>query len=311
MTVTVQLLTFAEGLYAFLVRSSLPAKVGLDNNLVLPAVHVARGPDAGGGEIEFLSGTRSRGNWLGDAGDVVMARITGAPVTVLLTSLRVPGAPALGIEIQRVDGRSVLGPQVQPAGRAASPAAAEPARLPGIGSRILAHVQNRGDMVFADELWAGLPGQRLWIESFSIEPGAPLAAADLEYKGLTATGFETPWLSGGAACGTRGMGIPLVAFSVRIKPSAKAALYDCEYSASFLSGAKAGPMRNGAPCRSPAPDDPLEAIQLRILERRALPAVVASAAAKPAPAKPVPAKPVPAKPRGRPAAKPRKPGARS
>jgi hypothetical protein len=96
----------------------------------------------------------------------------------------------------------------------------------------------------------------------------PLAKGDIEYKGLTATGFETPWLAGGTSCGTRGMGIPLIAFSVRIKPS-RSAQYDSEYSGRFLSGATVGPVRNGAPCRSPMPDDPLEAIQLRILERQA------------------------------------------
>jgi hypothetical protein len=64
------------------------------------------------------------------------------------------------------------------------------------------------------------------------------------------------------------MGIPLVAFSMRMKSSAHAARYDCEYSGRFLSGATAGPLRNGAPCRSPRPEDPLEAIQLRIVERQ-------------------------------------------
>ncbi len=116
LTVSVQLLNLAEGIYAFLVRSSLPAKASVDDNLLLPAVHVARGPDVGGGEIEFMSGPRGRATWLRDSADVVMARVTGEPVTVLLTSLRVSGAPALALEIQRVDGRSVLGPPAVTAG---------------------------------------------------------------------------------------------------------------------------------------------------------------------------------------------------
>jgi GT2 family glycosyltransferase len=265
MTVSVQLLTFAEGVYAFLVRSALPAKAAVDNNLLLPAVHVSRGPDAGGGEIEFMTGLRGRSTWLRDSDDVVMARVTGGPVSILLTSLRVAGAPALALEIQRVDGRSVLGHSV--AGQAdATPDAASPRT--GILSKISAHIQNRGDMAFTEEPWAGLLGQRLWIESFSIEPQSPLGKGDIEYKGLTVTGFETPWLAGGSPCGTRGMGIPLIAFSVRLKPSATTAQYDCEYSGRFLSGATVGPLRNGAPCRSTAPNDPLEAIQLRILQRK-------------------------------------------
>ena len=52
-------------------------------------------------------------------------------------------------------------------------------------------------MPFVDVAWAGLVGQRLWIESFAVEPEPPLGNGDIEYKGLTATGFETPWLAGG------------------------------------------------------------------------------------------------------------------
>jgi hypothetical protein len=135
-------------------------------------------------------------------------------------------------------------------------------------------------MSFTEEPWAGLLGQRLWIESFSIEPQSPLGKGDIEYKGLTVTGFETPWLAGGSSCGTRGMGIPLIAFSVRLKPSATTTQYDCEYSGRFLSGATVGPLRNGAPCRSTAPNDPLEAIQLRIVERKSSEKPSQQAAAK-------------------------------
>ena len=57
------------------------------------------------------------------------------------------------------------------------------------------------------------------MKSFAVEAPPPLEKGDIEFKGLTASGFETPWLGAGIACGTRGMGIPLVAFSVRLKPS--------------------------------------------------------------------------------------------
>jgi GT2 family glycosyltransferase/glycosyltransferase involved in cell wall biosynthesis len=206
MTVSVQILTFAEGVYAFLVRSALPAKAAVDNNLLLPAVHVSRGPDAGSGEIEFMTGLRGRSTWLRDSDDVVMARVTGGPVSILLTSLRVAGAPALALEIQRVDGRSVLGQSV--AGQIDAPLHAAAPPKPGILSKISAHIQNRGDMAFTEEPWAGLPGQRLWMESFSIEPQSPMGKGDIEYKGLTVTGFETPWLAGGSPCGIRRRGDP-------------------------------------------------------------------------------------------------------
>jgi hypothetical protein len=94
-----------------------------------------------------------------------------------------------------------------------------------------------------------------------------LAAQDVEYKGLTGSGFETPWLSDDKMCGTKGMAVPLVGFAVRLKPGTATADYDCEYSGYFQSGVTIGPLRNGAPCRSTVANDPLEGIQVRLTKR--------------------------------------------
>ena len=94
------------------------------------------------------------------------------------------------------------------------------------------------------------------------------AAAAIEYKGLTASGAETPWTGSGELCGSRGRSIPLIGFAVRQKAVA-GALVDCEYTGYFHSGAIAGPVRNGAPCRSAIESDPLEGMQLRITPRPA------------------------------------------
>ena len=109
----------------------------------------------------------------------------------------------------------------------------------------------------------------LWIESFSLLPLEVIGAQDVEYKGLTGSGFETPWISDDKLCGTRGMGVPLVGFAIRLKASAAAAGYDCEYSGFFQSGAIVGPLRNGAPCRSSVANDPLEGLQIRVRKRAA------------------------------------------
>lgn len=280
LTVSVQLLDLPEGLHVFVVRSGAPAKATWDNNLMLPAMHVGPGPGNRGGTLEFLVGPGIRNNWLSDAGDVVVCRVSGGPASILLTSLRAPGTAALDVEIQRVDGRSTLGPQLQPLGAVEEGGGGEPGQAaPGLSAKIVAHIQRRGDVTFVDAPWAGDVGQRLWIESFSIEPQEKLAATDIEYKGLTATGYETPWLTGGASAGTRGMGIPLVGFSVRLRAPELAAAYDCQYSGAFLSGAVVGPLRNGEPCRSKRQNDPLEAIQIRIVERRTLGGELAAAPA--------------------------------
>ena len=122
-------------------------------------------------------------------------------------------------------------------------------------------------MSFADTPWAGRVAPGLWIESFSVQPLKHLAAHDIEYKGLTGTGFETPWLSDDQICGTKGMSVPLVGFAVRLKPGPEASAYDCEYSGYYRSSVTVGPLRNGAPCRSTVANDPLEGIQIRIVQR--------------------------------------------
>jgi hypothetical protein len=154
--------------------------------------------------------------------------------------------------------------------------------------QIGAHIRSRGDMNFADVPWAGRVAPGLWIESFSVRPLQGFSAQDIEYKGLTGSGFETPWLSDDKMCGTKGMSVPLVGFAVRLKPSAAAAAYDCEYSGYFQSRVTVGPLRNGAPCRSTVANDPLEGIQVRLVRRGLFqsPAAARSEKSSPQPVKP-------------------------
>jgi hypothetical protein len=124
----------------------------------------------------------------------------------------------------------------------------------------------------------------LWIESFSVRPLEKFGAGDIEYKGLTGSGHETPWLSDDKTCGTQGMAVPLVGFALRFKPTTGTAAYDCEYSGYFQSGATVGPLRNGAPCRSTVANDPLEGIQIRLVKRAPTPKQAIAVPAPPAPA---------------------------
>jgi GT2 family glycosyltransferase len=268
LTSSVRVLTLADGLYAFTVRAAAVAKLSLSDRLSLPALYVSRAPGRDPGQVEFLSGPFVRDRWLSEPGDVVAARINGGPVNILLTSLRAPGAAELTVEVQRLDHRDDA---VLPAARPARLATAEssPADRPpadAIPTEIILHVQNHGDVTYANPAWAGARGQGLWIEGFKITPTSALPPEDIEYKALTANGVETPWIRGGELCGTRGMGMPLVGFAVRTR-SAATARFNCEYNGAFLSGATAGPFRNGAPCRGSAPTDALEAIQVYLLPR--------------------------------------------
>src|SRR5262249_44722553 len=91
--------------------------------------------------------------------------------------------------------------------------------------QIKTHIRSRGDMTFTDAGWAGRVAPGLWIESFSIQPLKQLSAQDIEYKGLTGTGFETPWLTEDQNCGTKGISVPLVGFAMRLKPGPATAAY--------------------------------------------------------------------------------------
>jgi hypothetical protein len=147
---------------------------------------------------------------------------------LILTSVRGPGGETLSITVERLNARAraeantaafppAKHPMDGPAAAALSEGAA-PARdellfdvqqsdLP-LALEIVAHIRTRGDVSFAGRPWAGRLAPGLWIEAFSIRSPERLGSTDIEYKGLTGSGFETPWLSGEKPCGTRGMAVP-------------------------------------------------------------------------------------------------------
>ena len=177
---------------------------------------------------------------------MLIVRISGNYGSLLLTSVRLPGGPALEVNVQRLD--------------------PEANHVASVGLHLLAHIQNFGDVHF-DEGWAGFPGQKLRIEAFAIVSAGPLGPESVEYRGVTADGLETAWLSHQMLCGSRGKGVGLTGYAVRLRPDV-AGLYDCTYSGRFVSGRVVGPLSNGDLCTSDMPGDPLEEIELRIVERQ-------------------------------------------
>ncbi len=281
---SVQVLPLPPGLYLFSVKAATPVVAAATGQLSLPAVHVGVGPGVRSEEVEFVAGPSTHGGWLFATGDLLVTKINGAGATLVLTSVRAPGGEILSIKVER------LGARVEAQAAAAFPEQAAQARgastklqagkgnkLPAratadgtlIPLQIGAHVRTRGDMSFFDAPWAGRVAPGLWLESFSVRPLERFAPQDIEYKGLTGSGFETPWLSDDKMCGTKGMSTPLLGFAIRLKPSGGAAAYDCEYSGYFASGLTVGPLRNGVPCRSSVASDPLEGIRVRLVKRSA------------------------------------------
>lgn len=261
-----QAVPFPAGIYRFSVRAASPIVDGATGT-PFPALLVAVGPGTLPGTVEFVGASTAVSAWLCNVGDVLVARINGKGATLILSSLRTP-ADTQPFDIQ-----------VEQVGAAAAPQLPDTSQATSLKLSLEVHLKGQGDVQFADSEWAGRAGSGVWIEAISVKPQEVLRASEIECKGLAANGFETPWLSDGAFCGSRGAGLPLIGFAVRLKPEA-AKQYDVEYSAYFRSGVTVGPLRNGVPCRSKTAGDPLEAVQIRVVKRSAA-VMLAGAEAKP------------------------------
>src|SRR5579862_569830 len=302
LSASVQVLPLLPGLYLFSVRSATPTADAGSGVLRVPAMHVGLGPGVRSEQVEFVAGPSTEGAWLFARGDVLVAKVNGAGATLILTSVRAANGDVLSIEVERLETRSqsttaaVRDENSSPEPPAAAARAADQrtaAQPPmarataavdegSVPLQIKTHIRARGDLNFVEAPWAGRVAPGLWMESFSVQPLKNLSAHDIEYKGLTGTGFETPWLSDDQNCGTTGLSVPLVGFALRLRSGPEAAGYDCEYSGYFQSGTLVGPLRNGAPCRSTVANDPLEGIQIRLIRRTMSASATSGQAAVPA-----------------------------
>ena len=135
-----------------------------------------------------------------------------------------------------------------------------------IASELILHIERQGDRRLPGQGWAGNRGQRLRIEGFAIRPLEVIAPGDLEYMGYGPAGRQTPWVSDAKLCGTRGRGLPLTGFAIRLTPRLRER-FDVIYEGDFFDSGATGPKRNGEPCLPASVDDPLSAVRLRLVER--------------------------------------------
>jgi hypothetical protein len=266
-----RLVGLEPGLYAFSISDRSPW-LGARAGFAMPAVHISSLPTQQDRAIEITDATGSTGAWLGGPESTLFVRTPpgggGALITAFLA--RDAAAPPLDLMIHRLDaapgssGTAVADSLVLTVSLSQPVAAEGPLE---VDAEIVLHIRGRGDVHFFDPEWAGRLGSGSWIEAFTILPRNALAASAIEYKGLSASGVETPWLATGSPCGTSGRNVPLIGFAVRQKAGVSDVRFDCEYSGYFQSGTTSTPARNGAPCRSATANDPLEGIQLKIVER--------------------------------------------
>ena len=264
-----RLVTLEPGFYAFTLGGARRWREPLIG-LPLPAIRVCEAAETGGLEITDEAGRA--GSWLGGGNTTLLVKSRGGDALVTAFLARQPEAPPVELEIRRLDvaegsGVGAADPnETLPPWMTIQLGAADTGGAARLD--VVAHIRGRGDVRFAGTGVIGRLGPDLWMEAFTVGSPEAAVAAAIEYKGLSASGSETPWLPCGETCGESGAGLPLLGFALRQKAAARgAARFDCEYTGYFQSGAVVGPLRNGAPCLSPRDNDPLEGMALSVTPR--------------------------------------------
>jgi len=263
-----RLLSLDEGLYtlSFDRTESRPdPELGVD----LPAVLVSAPPASDYDPVEIVVSSGDTGAWIDAQGGTVVVKSPPGGGIVLLTTFGAQSPAQFEPEVRRLS----VPAAGRPAGAvlAAEPPVVAPPPLPAdrgveVSSEVLLHIEQEGDRRFVTGGWLGNRGRRLRIEGFSVRPLDQIPPDQIEYKAFAPNGRETPWVSNGRLCGTRGRGLPLTGLAIRLAPQLQRQ-FDVVYEASFFDGGLAGPSRNGEPCRSSVVNDPLEAINVRIIRR--------------------------------------------
>jgi Clostridial hydrophobic W len=256
--VSAEILILDHGLYALsLAQSGASVQAGL----LLPAVQVAKPPSERLDGVDVIASTAGCTGWLGGAGGAVVVKAPPGGGRLVLTTYRHSGQPhdACEVMVNRID---------LPASARIKRGVEEVAPLPtrDIAAEILLHIEGAGDCRVPAEGWIGNRGKKLRLEAFSIRPLETLALCDVEYKAYGPHGRETPWISDGKLCGTRGRSLPLTGFAVRLAAQF-GGRFGIEYQGAFFESGVCGPVRDGEPCLPQIADDPLEGVNLRLFER--------------------------------------------
>ena len=268
---TVRMLRVDEGLHVLRV-GEIGGNLGEIAGMAVPAAQVSVPFAEDGNGVEIVASFPGRGPWLGKNGGTMIVRSPIGGGHLIVTVYGEPGQTGeLSLDLRRLDGSGNGLHEAGPAGaRATSGQVSAPAEARDTPTEILLHIERIGDRLFPGRGWVGALGRRMRIEAFSIRPLERLVPTDIEMKGFLPNGGETPWVPGGVLCGTRGRGLPLTGFAVRVVPQ-QAEWFEVAYQGSFFAGGISQTHQNGDPCRSATADDPLEAINVRLIERGTLP----------------------------------------
>jgi hypothetical protein len=271
----VRVVRLGQGLHLLEIGEALAPRRQIPG-LMLPAIQVSAAPNGGNPPVEML-GAPDRGEvWLGRDGGVIVVRSPPDGGHVLVTAFGPPDEAAIlpHVDIRRLDRRPSAD---KDAGTITVDGEAD--KIP---TEIVLHVERLGDQNFPGRGWAGNRGRKLRVEAFSIRPTETLAARDIEFKALGPNGRQTPWVTDAKLCGTRGQGLPLTGFAIRLAPQI-AGQFDVVYYGAFFDSGIAGPHRNGELCVPQIANDPLEAINVRLIRRADEPVIAGQGSVTTAP----------------------------
>jgi hypothetical protein len=252
------------------------APSGRISGLLLPAIQVSAAPSGSKPSVEIIGAAASGEAWFGRDGGTVVVRSPPDGGHVLVTAFGPLDEPPVlpQIDVRRLDHR-----------RSADENAGENtvnSEPDEILTEIVLHVERLGDQSFSGRSWAGNRGRKLRVEAFSIRPTEMLAARDIEFKALGPNGRQTPWVTDAKLCGTRGQGLPLTGFAIRLAPHV-GRRFDVVYHGAFFESGVVGPNRNGELCVPQIADDPLEAVNVRLIRRADEPVIAAEGLVAPLP----------------------------
>jgi hypothetical protein len=261
MTAGAKLLWVDSGLHSLSV-APMGSTPNVTGGMNLPSVLVVT-PNAGKAATVEIITDPNTGNWIGAGGGTMVLRAPPGGGHILVTAYALPeqSTMPLELELRPIDAEHAA--VVAAAAVAAETAVA--ARAP-LRSEITLHIERFGDRRFSGEGWAGQLGSKLRIEALAVRPLEGISRGEIEYRAITRGGRETPWVTDGRLCGTRGQSLPLTGFAVQLASHLRDA-FDVTYRGAFFTSGPAPLVRNGEPCLSPVRDDPLEAVEIRIVER--------------------------------------------
>lgn len=254
LAVTASIVRLEQGLYALDIGAT-HGRPGRRSGVALPAIHLS----APQGEcVEIIGTSGDSASWIGHDGGTVVVRSPPGGGNLWVT---VYGLPAHAVVLPSIEPRRLDRPR---SNGGAPPLLDVVVIEDEIRTEIVLHVERLGDRRFAGQGWVGNRGKQLRIEAFSVRPIEILAARDIEFKALGPKGRETPWVTDAKLCGTRGQGLPLTGFAIRLTPHT-ADGFEAIYEGAFFESGVVGPYRNGELCIPPIADDPLEAINVRVI----------------------------------------------